>query len=368
MQRLNAIDAISPAFTRVHELLFRPFRVGRTFKLALVSYCAFAGSFFLPFPLLYVGVASLVPEVGRLGWFAVLWFWAAVVTLIYCGFYYVFARLQLVDFEMVVTLTRVVAPMWRKYPRKVWPWIGVKVALGLIATAVMVPILLDGAHQLIPLVMSLKDLGPHPKPEALQGVMAAFYGFYGMALLLFLIPKTISTLLEDFVMPFFLVEDLPLGVALQRGWAVFSGDPLNCIGYLAMKLILAVIGYLMQTIAVQVCMIPALLVFGLVGVVGYFVLHAAGPAGTVLMVVGAVLLWLGFLVVVFYATILVLGYLLLLLDAYAIYFLGGRYPMLGNLLEPGPGGPFTPPPVFPSDEERKDVDGGPPMPMNPAVA
>jgi hypothetical protein len=57
-----------------------------------------------------------------------------------------------------------------------------------------------------------------------------------------------------------------------------------------------------------------------------------------------------------------------LLNAYAIYFLGGRYPLLGSMLEPGPGHPFTPPPVFPSAEERKDHDDGPPMPMNPAVA
>jgi hypothetical protein len=365
MQRLNAIDAISPAFTRVHELLFKPYRVGRTFKLTLVSYCAFAGSFFLPFPLLYVGVAALIPEVGRLSILPMLWVFALVGTLVYFGLYYVFARLQLVNFEMVVTLTRVIAPMWRKYPRKVWPWIGVKVVLGLIAAAVMAPILLNGVHELIPIFAAMKDLGPHPAPGALAPLMGAFYGFYGLMILLFLIPKTLSTLLEDFVMPFFLVEDLPLGAAVQRGWAVFLADPLNCLGYLVMKFILAVIGYFMQGIALQVCMIPVVLVFVLVGFVGWLVLHAAG---VVLMVAGAVVLGICAFVVVFYVSIMAIGYLLLLLDAYAIYFLGGRYPMLGNLLEPGPGGPFTPPPVFPSDDERKDAGGGPPMPMNPAVA
>ncbi len=367
MQRLSAIDAISPAFTRVHGLLFKPFRVGRTFKLALVSYCSFAGSFFLPFPVLYVGIAELLPEVKK-SISPTLWAWAAVATLIYFGLYYVFARLQLVDFEMVVTETQVIAPMWRKYPRKVWPWIGVKVVLGLIATAVLMPILLNGTHQLIAVFMAVKELGPHPPASAMAPLLEAFYGFYGLLIVLFLIPKTLSTLLEDFVMPFFLVEDLPLGTAVQRGWSVFVADPLNALGYLVMKFILAVIGYIMQGIALQICMIPVMLIIALVGLIGYLVLHAAGPAGTVLMVAGAVVLGVCLLVVVFYATLVVLGYLLLLLDAYAIYFLGGRYPMLGNLLEPGPGGPFTPPPVFPSDEEREDVDDGPPMPMNPAVA
>ncbi len=368
MQRLNAIDAISPAFTRVHELLFKPFKVGRTSKLALVSYCAFAGSFFLPFPLLVLGLGALTPETGWSAVMPALWAVAVTLTLVYFAIYYVFARLQLVDFEMVVTLTRVVAPMWRKYPRKVWPWVGVKVALGLIATSLMLPILLNSLHSLIPVIQGIAALGPHARPEQMQPLVSAFYGFYGLALLLFLIPKTMSTLLEDFVMPFFLVEDLPLGVAVQRGWAVFTADPLNCLGYLAMKLILAAIGYILQTIALQIGMIPVLLIFGVAGLVGYLVLHAAGSAGAVLMVAGGVVLFAALFVVVFYATILVLGYLLLLLDAYAIYFLGGRYPMLGNLLEPGPGGPFTPPPVFPSDDERKEDDGGPPMPMNPAVA
>jgi hypothetical protein len=368
MQRLNAIDAISPAFTRVHELLFKPFRVGRTFKLTAVSYFAFAGSFFVPFPLLYVGVAALSPEAGWTAVFPMLWGLAAVATLIYFGFYYVFARLQLVDFEMVVTLTRVVAPMWRKYPRKVWPWVGVKVVLGLIATSVMFPILLNSLHEMIPLFLKIGDLGSKPSPEEIQQFVAPLYAFYGVGLLLFLIPKTLSTLLEDFVMPFFLVENLPLGAAMRRGWALFAADPLNCLGYLGMKLVLAAIGYFMQGFVVPICLIPAALLFALVGFVGWLILHSAGAAGVVMMVVGAVILGLFFFAVVVYVGIFSTGYLLLLLDAYAIYFLGGRYPMLGNLLEPGPGGPFTPPPVFPSEQERKDAGGGPPMPMNPAVA
>ena len=113
-----------------------------------------------------------------------------------------------------------------------------KVVLGLISTAVMVPLLVKGAFQLVPLVKTIVELGPHPQPQAMQPLMGAFYGFYALMILLFMIPKTLSTLLEDFVMPFFLVEDLPLGAAVQRGWTVFSGDLLSCLGYLVMKFIL----------------------------------------------------------------------------------------------------------------------------------
>jgi hypothetical protein len=66
-----------------------------------------------------------------------------------------------------------------------------------------------------------------------------------------------------------------------------------------------------------------------------------------------------------YLGVAMFGYLLQVLDAYAIFFLAGRYPLLGDLLEPGPDHPFTPPPSYPSSDEE---DGGPPLPMDPALA
>jgi hypothetical protein len=87
-----------------------------------------------------------------------------------------------------------------------------------------------------------------------------------------------------------------------------------------------------------------------------------------LLVAGGIVVYGGFIVAVFYLSVGSFGYLLTLLEAYGIYFLGGRYPLLGDLLQPGIDRPFTPPPPFPSEDERRDDDGGPPMPMDPAVA
>jgi hypothetical protein len=97
-------------------------------------------------------------------------------------------------------------------------------------------------------------------------------------------------------------------------------------------------------------------------------MHHGGAVATLIVISGWVILGGAAVVALFYVSLGAAGYIFMLLDAYSIYFLGGRYPLLGNLLEPGPGAPFTPPPVFPSQEERKNSDGGPPMPMNPAVA
>ena len=368
MQRLNAIDAVAPAFTRTHQILFKPFRIGRSWKLAATSYLAFAGSFFFPFPLLFLTVAYFVPGFPR-SIVPILFAATILATAIYFALFYCFVRLQLVEFEIVVTTAKMIAPMWRKYSRRVWPWIGAKVVVGVFSAALIVPIAYRSAKAFLSSFDFIAAQGQHPDPRAVAHVMSAFFGFYFLLLALFLIPKTAATLLDDFVLPFFLLEDLPLFTAIQRGFTVLAADPVSCILYLLLKCLLAVVGYLAQAVALQVCMIPVVLVLGILFVLGSLVVRHTGPAGIVLGVVAAVLLGIVAYALMFYLATLGIGYVLILLDAYAAYFLGGRYPLLGNLLEPGPSVPFTPPPVFPAPEERDDdTDDGPSLPMNPAIA
>ncbi len=102
--------------------------------------------------------------------------------------------------------------------------------------------------------------------------------------------------------------------------------------------------------------------------VGALLAAALGSAGKVVLIVGGILLYGSFAGVLTYLSIALFGYYLTVFEAYGIYFLGGRYPHLGGLLEPSVPAPFTPPPSFPSPEEEKDDDGGPPLPMDPALA
>ncbi len=367
MQRLNAIDCISPAFTRTHALLFKPFRIGRTWKLTATAYLGFAGSFFFPFPLLYAIALLAIPGIPRAA-MPFLWAAAFVASAIYFAVFYCCVRLQLVEFEMVLTTSKRIAPMWRKYSTKVWPWIAAKVLVSILSAAIMAPIVIASGTRFMAVFLTLQSAGPHPSPEIMSQVMASFFGIYGLMILLFFIPKTLATLLDDFVLPFFLLEDLPLSAALSRGLSVSIADPLGCLLYLALKFFLAIFGYIAQSIAMQICMIPVVIVGAILAVLGGLLFNNAGPSGHLLEVAGAVMLCLVFFAAITYVAIGAFGYLLLLFDSYALYFLGGRYPLLGNFLDPGPGGTFTPPPVFPSPEENDDSDGGPPMPMNPAVA
>jgi hypothetical protein len=61
-------------------------------------------------------------------------------------------------------------------------------------------------------------------------------------------------------------------------------------------------------------------------------LHTAGTAARAGMIGGWVILALALLTVLAIGAISLFGYLFTFLQAYAIFFLGGRYPLLGQLL------------------------------------
>jgi hypothetical protein len=368
MLPLNAIDAIAPAFTRTHETLFSPFQMGRSWKLAASQYLAALGAMFFPFPLLMVFVpksaweqmAAIAPwVVGGVVALSLL----MLVGIYLCG------RMELVDFEMLVTRAQFVAPMWRRYAQRVWPWLGWKIGIGTAATVVIGLALLVPVRHMIMAIAAVMPQGQKVDPAQAQAMIASFWGIYGLFYLMMFLLKIPSTVIADFVMPFFVLEDISFVAAVGRGWEVFVADPIQVLLYLVCKPVLFVVGFICQYVAVFVCAFVIEIVAGIVGAVAYFVFWRNGGAAIhVLLVAGAVVLGLCVFAAIFYLSFGTMGYLMALLNAYAIYFLGGRYPLLGSMLEPGPGHPFTPPPVFPSAEERKDDDDGPPMPMNPAVA
>ena len=367
MKPLNAIDVITPAFTRTHQILFEPFRIGRSWKLSATQYLGMLGAFFVPIPLLFLLLPNFnqMPNVARPA-ITVLF---VVATLIFFGLFYIGTRLQFVNFEMVVTRTTFIAPMWRRYSSRVWPVVAFKAILGTGLSLAMVPLLWTSVVSLFKITAAMSPMpGQPPDPQAFKAMFPQMMGLEFTFIAAFLFIKLFCSAIEDFVLPFYILEDMPLTAALARGGAVFAADPLHCILYLFLKCILAIIGFVIQYIGMFILMIPLCLVGVVLVLIGGLAFGAMGAAGHVLAAAGAVLLYLLCMGAVFWYQLGSLGYLNMLLEAYGTYFLASRYPLLQSMLEPGPGVPFTPPPVFPSEEERKDDDGGPPMPMNPAVA
>src|ERR1700678_2771455 len=129
MQPLNAIDAVAPAFTRTHQTLFHPFRIGRSWKLAASQYLGFCGAMFFPLPLFFLLIPADVPVPRSL-----LLLVNVSPTILSLIILYLCGRMELVFFEMVVTRAKFVAPMWSRYSARVWPWIGLKILVGTVIT------------------------------------------------------------------------------------------------------------------------------------------------------------------------------------------------------------------------------------------
>ena len=377
MQPLNAIDAVAPAFTRTHQTLFQPFQFGRSWKLAASSYLGWVGSMFLPLPL-FLFILPRVTYPGFEAARALLFGFSIVLTLVSLIVLYFCGRMEMVVFEMVATRAKFIAPMWRRYSRRIWPWLGMKVLVGTVYTALIVALFYAPMKHLFVGMMSAFPppgafpRGSRPDPQAMQAILgpmiAQWVNLQLISISISFLLKIPSTLLNDFVLPFYVLEDIPLFAAIGRGFQVFVADPIQVILYLILKPILFVIGYMMQSIALGIAMIPVILLIVIGAVIAGVTMHHSGAGGGLLFIAAAVVFYIAFIALIIYVSIGMIGYLLTLLEAYGIYFLGGRYPLLGNILEPGPGAPFTPPPVFPSKEEEQDDDGGPPMPMDPAVA
>jgi hypothetical protein len=92
-----------------------------------------------------------------------------------------------------------------------------------------------------------------------------------------------------------------------------------------------------------VFLLASLIVGGVVVLIG-FLLALVGVPKLLLTVVGVVLAIVWFIFATTYSMFLAIGPILTFLDAYAIYFLGGRYPMLGDLLDRSTPLPLAPPP------------------------
>lgn len=354
MQRLNAIDAISPAFTRTHALLFQPFRWGRTWKLCATAYLAFAGSLFVPVPLLLVLIPwHRLPPLPALR--ATIVLATLAYTLVIFAFFYLGSRLEMVEFEAVLTGQKLIAPMWRRYGVRVWPWLTLKAAIGTLVTLVFLPVfshvirsVTAGVEQLIQANAVLTQ-APNSQiaPELIFGFFGQIFDAYALLIAFFLTLKLASTLLADFVLPFYLLEPIPLSAAVRRGLAILRDHPLSVLGYVCMKYLLAFLGLIAQSVMNQVVLIPFMLIFGIgAAALGIFSQTSAHTGVTGGAIAGIVLGYLFFLILIFYLQIGTLGYLFLLLQSYSQYFLGGLYPALGDRLSP-PAPPYMPPPPPP---------------------
>jgi hypothetical protein len=163
-----------------------------------------------------------------------------------------------------------------------------------------------------------------------------FFGLMAGLMIFVCIASLLTSLLCDFAMPAIALENAPVSLAWKRFGEVLKNDPPGAALYVVMKCLLWIACILASYIAIAIVLLPLAAVVILGGIVLHFALAHAGTIGTVIdffAITFAILITIAYTI---YAWILITGTVFIFLQAYAIYFLGGRYQPLGDVLEPPP--------------------------------
>jgi len=341
MRPLSATECISPAIERTKLVLFSPFRKGRTWKLSATAYLYCGGTQYFPAPIVYLAFIPLAHRAGGMLGVTIL---CAVVLLLSAFFTWLFhlcSRLQFAFFDIVVNRGEFVAPAWRKYRSPSLRWTGFKVLAGTVLTLVCAAPIVAYVRHLIPLLKELATIKPGQPPP--MQFIAAMYGGYAVVMLIFGLLFLISSLLADFIVPSLALENTSLKEAFRRMAELIRREPGEFAIFVLLKIGLGLAAYMGSVFLWEIVFLLSTLILGAVVFGVGFLLHLAGVPQILLIVLGVFLAISWYLFALIYSMMLAIGPGFTFLEAYSLYFLGGRYPMLGDLLDQS-----TPPPPIPA--------------------
>jgi hypothetical protein len=345
MRPLSATECITPAIERTKLVLFSPFRMGRTWKLSATSYVCIMGTMFFPFPLVYLAFGPFAYKAWGTGVAVAVVAGDLLFTALFTWLFYLCSRLQFAWFDMLANRGEFVAPAWRKYGPQSRPWTNLKLALGAAVTLVTSVPIIAFVRRLFPFFRSLpltQQPGQAPSPELIHAIFV-IYASYGLLMLFFGLVFLIFSLLANFIVPSLALENTSLKEAFRRMAELIRREPGEFALFVLLKAALGVAGYMGATIVWEIVFLLATLIVGAVVLLFGFLLHLVGVPSVVLTVLGVIVGIAWYLGSMVYTLLLAIGLVFTFLDAYALYFLGGRYPMLGDLLDQS-----TPPPPTPA--------------------
>ena len=339
MRPLSAIDAIAPAWNHTRRLLLTPRSWRLLLKIGAVAFFAQINGCNPRF--------STGPHMHSLphALTAAFFTFAVLISIVACvlalAFFYLGSRLQFVLFEVVLRRDTTVAPIWHRYGRATWHWIGLKLAFFAVALLCVAPVLIPVGLRFYHATRSMNASAAEGAPPHFAAFFLSMLGFIGIILLILLLIGILYTLLLDFGLPSMALEGTPLTETVRRVVDLIRAEPGQVLLYLFMRFVLGLAGAVIFEFALVFGLLIALIPLGGIAAVLWVALHHAGFVGHAFMVVGWVILGIIFFALLIVACIMGSGYLYTFLQAYALYFLGGRYPLVGGYLEP-----LLPQPVY----------------------
>ena len=341
---ISAIDAISPAFRHARVQLFQPFRIGQWLRLALVGLMTGElssgggcnGNFHAPQHTRHL-IDPALPNMDPVVMAGLIALLIVLGIILYVVFLYVSSVSRFVLFDSVLERRCEVRRGWARRQKA-----GVRLFVWhlLFAFAVMVGMtILIGIPAAIAFAAGwLTNPKQHLVPLILGGM------FLFLVVLIFLLAAgAIVVLTKDFVVPLMALEDLNAFQAWNRLLPMLDSEKGPYIGYLIMKIVMAlgvtVVVGILTVIVILVMLIP-------VGGFGAAVVLAGKAAGlqwnlytiSLAVIVGCVLVAVFLYVIAFISVPAIVFF-----PAYSIYFFASRYPALDALVNPAAPSPQLPP-------------------------
>jgi hypothetical protein len=347
MFRLSAVDAINPALEHMKAMLFRPFRFKTWLKVGFIGLlagaasgggCNFGGR--SPGGVGRGGGPSSGQDVEQALRVFLNEHLLLVILLLAFGvalslaFLYLSCRFRFILFDTVLRRDPQIARGWGLYERPANRYFGFWICF-MIASGLALLLIIG-----VPLWRALKS-GVFSESEPSPALFGYILPMILAVLAFVIVVGVIASLFNDFVVPLLALDNLTLGGAWLRLREMVSVEPGAFVIYLLMKLVLSIaaaliVGLAMVVVAIALA-IPTVIVVALI----VAVLKGSGPVGMAFGILLAVVGVLAGIAVAVLLAMLATAPVAAFFTAYAIYFLGGRYPRLGSLLGPAP--PPAPP-------------------------
>ena len=339
---LDPIQATSAAWERATELMFRPFRFSFWWRMAFLAFMTGEMSsgggtnFNIPTDLgqhsnsTHRLMAAPDPFAGLPLAVLVLAILAGLVFMVV--FAYLGSVFRFVLFDAVLTgryRLREGFARWQSHGTRFFVW---SIGYGLVMLTGIGLLVLIGVAQIVGV----------KRGDVASILVLVIAVLLGLAVLL--AGAVIFVLTKDFVLPIMAFEGVPATVAWGRLRKMMSTEPMTYLGYIGMKILLAMGAGIVAGIA----SLMVLLVFVIVGVIAALVIvpmHLGWNIATIALAIlfgGVAVLVLLFLMGMITAPIAVF------FQAYALYFFGRRFRPLEMVMFPEPPAPPPSPALEPA--------------------
>lgn len=341
MASYSALEAISPAIQRTKFYLFKPFQLGRFFKLALVAWLAegasSGGNFNFSFPFPGKGDKPVPMDIPPLHWPSPS-VWIAILAILILFFIplgivlsYLLIRLRFSFFECALDWHDRISVGWRKYHRQALRYLGASLCIGFAFLLIVALIGLAVWFRFRDLFAGLMAGNKTHLDIDFASVAVAVAVVFLVLFAAGIAAYVIQSMMGYFVLPRMALEDAPVLGALADAWGDMKAEPGQFALFMLMRILLP---FAAGIIAVFVLIVPFIVLAAIAAGIGVAV-HSMVQSNVVLIVLIAMAAVLAVALVLAFGITLG-GTIGTFVRNYALLFYAGRYPELAMRLWPPP--------------------------------